>query len=347
MKKTLTAALPLSLLTLSILTAAGPAAATEELFIYNWSDYTAPEVLAKFEKETGIKVTLDVYDSNETLLAKMKAGNAAYDIVVPSHNFVPIMIKDGLLQPIDAPKLSNYANIDEKWRNPEWDPGNRYTVPWMWGTTSFAVDTAVYKGPTDSASLLFTPPPELRGNIGMFKTPEEVVAVASIALGLPQCDDNPKDLKKVEELLAGQKPAVKIYSSEGIHERLAAGEVAMHMIWNGAAKRARDVRPTITYVYPKEGVLAFMDNLTVPKTAKNVKNALTFIDFMLKPENIAIQSNFARYSNGIKGSQTFLSPDLRDAPEINPPATVKTVFQPVCSDQAVKLRDRVWTRLFQ
>ena len=150
--KRLTAALSLAILT----AAAGPAAAGEELFIYNWSDYTAPEILAKFEQETGIKVTLDVYDSNETLLAKLKAGNAAYDIVVPSHNFVPILIKDGLLQPIDAPKLGNYANIDDRWRNPEWDPGNRYTVPWMWGTTSFAVDTAVYKGPTDSAALLFT-----------------------------------------------------------------------------------------------------------------------------------------------------------------------------------------------
>lgn len=331
----------------SCLGGAQTALAEEQLLIYNWSDYTSPEVIAKFEKETGVKVTLDVYDSNETLLAKMKAGNADYDIVVPSHNFVPILIKDGLLQPINAPRLSNFANLDEKWRSPSWDPGNQYTIPWMWGTTSFAVDTAVYKGPADTDALLFNPPPELKGNVGMFKTPEEVVAIAEIYLGLPQCDEDPKDLKKVEDLLAAQKPAVKIYSSEGIHERLAAGEVAMHMAWNGVAKRARDVRPTIKYVYPKEGVLAFMDSLTVPKGARHYDNALKFINFMLKPENMAIQSNFARYSNAVKGTQALLSADLKEAPEINPPADVKTVFQPVCSEQAVKLRDRVWTRIFQ
>lgn len=343
--KRLSAAIALS--ALAGLGFASQASAEEQLFIYNWSDYTAPDLIAKFEKETGIKVTLDVYDSNETLLAKMKAGNADYDIVVPSHNFVPILIQDGLLQPINASKLPDFANLEEKWRSPSWDPGNVYTVPWQWGTTSFAVDTAVYKGPADSDALLFKPPAELKGKIGMFKTPEEVIAIAEIYLGLPQCDDNPKDMKKVEDLLTAQKPDVKIYSSEGIYERLGAGENAMHMAWNGVAKRARDLRSTVKYVYPKEGVLAFMDNLAVPKSAKHYDNALKFIDFMLKPENMAIQSNFAKYSNAVKGSREFMSPDLKDAPEINPPADVKTVFQPVCSEKAIKLRDRVWTKLLQ
>lgn len=324
-----------------------PALADGELYIYNWSDYTAPDLIAKFEKETGIKVTLDVYDSNETLLAKMKQGNAAYDIVVPSHNFVPILVQEKLIQPINASTLAGYENIEDRWKSPAWDANNVYSIPWQWGTTSFAVDTSIYKGPLDTSAILFAPPPELQGKIGMFKTPEEVVAMAQIYLGMPLCDEDPQDMKKVLELLEAQKPFVKVYSSEGIHERLAAGEAVAHMAWNGVAMRARDVRPTVGYVYPKEGVLAFMDNLTVPTAAPHPENAIKFIEFMMQPENAAIQSDFARYANGIKGSLPLMAEDLRNAPEITPPATMKAVFQPVCSAEAIKLTDRVWTKLFQ
>src|SRR5215813_15113892 len=131
-----------------------------ELHIYNWTDYTSPEMVKKFEDETGIKVTIDTYDSNETALAKLSSGAAGYDVMIISNDFVPIFVKQKLFQKVDAGKMSNFKNVDPRWQKRPWDPDAAYTVPWVWGTTSYAVDTSVYKGPTDSLKTLFDPPAE-------------------------------------------------------------------------------------------------------------------------------------------------------------------------------------------
>ena len=271
-----------------------------KLFLYNWTDYTSPEVIEKFEQETGVSVTLDTFDSNETLLAKLKQGRVGYDIVVPAHNFIPIFIAENLLEPINVKSLSGYDNIDDRWKNPSWDPGNVYTIPWQWGTTSYMVDSAVYGGDINSYKILFEPPQELQGKIGMFKSPDEVIAMAKIYLGVPICTEDGDDMRRVLAVLKKQKPYVKVYNSDGIKERLVSGDTAVHTIWNGDALRARTEKPTLKYAYPREGVISWFDNLAVPKGAKNKENALKFIAFMLRPENAALQSNFAKYSNGIK-----------------------------------------------
>jgi spermidine/putrescine transport system substrate-binding protein len=327
----------LMLLLMVIAIGAGSATAAGELFIYNWTDYTSPELLKKFEKETGIKVTLDTYDSNETLLAKLKAGGGGYDIAIASHNFVPIMIKEGLLHKVDAPKLKGYNNIADQWKSPAWDPGNIYSIPWHTGTTSFAVDTSVYKGDINTYKILFDPPPELQGSIGMFNAPEEVISFANAYLGFEQCNENVAQMKKVLELLMKQKPHVKVYNSDGIKERLVSGDTAIHQTWNGYAMRARGEKPSIKYAYAKEGVISFMDNLIVPKGAKNKDSAIKFMEFMMQPENAALQTNFARYANVISGSEAFLAEDLKTAPEIIVPKGVKAIFVPACSEKAIKL----------
>ncbi|MFH1139828.1 MAG: extracellular solute-binding protein [Pseudomonadota bacterium] len=334
-----------ALLTLAI--TAGAAMAGGELLLYNWSDYTAPDLIAKFEKDTGIKVTLDIFDSNETLLAKLKSGGGVYDIVVPTHNFVPIMIEEGLLEKIDAPKLKGYDNIIDSMKSPPWDPGNVYTIPWNFGSTSFCVNTDVYKGDIESYKVLFEPPQELHGKIGMFDSSEEDSNMAIIYLGLTMCSEDPAEMKKVQDLLLAQKPAVKVYSSEGIHERLVSGDVAISGCWNGSAMRARKEKPGIRYVYPKEGLLGWADNLVIPKAAKNKESARKFLEFMMQPENAAIQSNFSKYSNAIKGSEAFLDEELKNAPELRIPEGTKMFFQPTCSEKAIKLLDKVWTKVKQ
>ena len=318
-----------------------------ELFLYNWTDYTSPEVIKKFEQETGVSVTLDTYDSNETLLAKLKQGGVGYDIVVPSHNFIPIFVAEKLLEPIHAKSLPGYNNIDDRWKNPSWDPGNVYTVPWQWGTTSYVTDSTVYDGDVNSYQVLFEPAQELQGKIGMFKSPAEIIPMAQIYLGIPICTESPDDMKRVLALLKKQKPHVKVYNSDGIKERLVSGDTAIHTIWNGYALRARQERPTLKYAYPREGVVSWFDNLAIPKGGKNKENALKFIAFMLRPENAALQSNFAKYSNGIKGSSAYMNEDLKSAPEINTPADMKAVFTETCSEAAIKLNDRVWTQLLK
>ncbi len=320
-----------------------------KLFLYNWTDYTSPELIQKFEKETGIDVVLDTFDSNETLLAKLKAGGTGYDIVVPTHNFVPILVEEGLIQKINAPELSGYENVDPRWRSPWWDEGNQYSIPWQWGTTSFAVNTDVYDGNIDTYEVLFEPPEPLQGKVGMFGTPDEIVSQALIYLGHTPCDgaEDPAVMQQVLDLLIAQKPHVKVYNSDGLLERLVAKDVAMQEIWNGYAMRSREQLPSLRYAFPKEGVLAFFDNVVVPKGASNKENAMRFVEFMLEPENAGIQSNFARYANGISGSEKYMDADLLKAPELQPPPGTKVVFASACSEKAIRLIDKVWTRLRQ
>lgn len=326
---------------------AGGAIAEGKLFIYNWTDYTAPDLIAKFEKETGIAVTLDTYDSNETLLAKLQSGATGYDIVVPSHNFVPIFIQEKLLMPIEAQKLPGYENLADTLKGPEWDPDNTYTVPWQWGSTSFAVDTAVFKGDVDNYDVLFKPPAELQGQIGMLKSSDDAINMALLALEKPLCSEDPKDLQVVMDLLKAQKPFVKTYNSDGTIERLASGDVLEHQTWSGATLRARTEKASIRYAYPPQGVLGWADNVAIPVGAPDYDNAIRFIEFIMQPENIAIQSNFAAYANGVKGSGEFMKPELRDAPEVNPPEGKKVVFTHTCSPKSTDLYNRVWTALFQ
>lgn len=333
--------------TAAMLALAWPAAAQNagELHIYNWTDYTSPEMIQKFEKETGIKVTLDTYDSNETLLAKLKAGGGGYDIVIASNDFVPILIKSKLIQEVDVDEMPGHENLSDIGANRAWDPGNKFTVPYQWGTTSYVVDTAVYKGPLDSLKTLFEPPKELQGKIGMFGSPSEVMSLTMVYLGKPQCNTNPDDLKQAQALLLAQKPFVKLYNSDGIQDRMASGETSMHQAWSGGAARARLKKSSLAYVYAKEGVVGWMDNVAVPATAPNVENAKKFMAFLLQPENIAMTSTLTYYQSAIKGYEAHLAPELAKAPEFNVPEGEKVSFTPSCPEEAIRFYDRIWTRL--
>lgn len=337
----------LTVSTLALMLSANIAAAEGELFLYNWTDYTAPDLIEKFEAETGISVTLDTYDSNETLLAKLQSGATGYDIVVPSHNFVQIFVSEGLLQEINASELTGYENITADFASPSWDDGNVYTIPWQWGTTSFTVNTDVFGGDINTYDILFQPPAELEGKIGMFRSADEVISMAQLSLGLGLCSEDPNEMQQVLDLLLAQKDDVKTYSSDGILERLASGDVAVHQNWNGYSIRAREENPAMQYAFPKEGVITWADNIAVPVGAPNYDNAIKFIEFLMQPENIAIQSNFAGYSNGITGSADLMNDDLKAAGELSPPEGTPLVFSQTCSPAAVELQSRVWTALLQ
>lgn len=313
------------------------------LHIFNWTDYTAPDLLKKFTAETGIKVTLDTYDSNETLLAKLKAGTTGYDLVIVSDDFVKIFVQQNLLQKIDAADMPNFGNLEPRWKTRFWDPKAEYTVPWQWGTTSFTYDTKVYPQPVDSLATLFKPPAVFKGQVGMFGSPSEVINLALTYLGYPPCDTDPAHLKETLALLEAQKPFVKLYNSDGIIDRLTAGEVTMSEQWSGDAMRARQAKASLKYVYAKEGGSGWMDNLAIPAGAPDVANAKKFINFMMDPQNAAIESNFAGYQNGVAGSNKYLQPAMATAPEFNPPADYKIVFSPGCDAKATKDFDRIWT----
>lgn len=324
-------------------------AQTKQLYLYSWANYVPPNMLKRFEAETAIKVTLDVYDSNETMLAKLQAGGGGYDIVIPSDSVLSTMIKSGLLLKVEASKMANFKNVAAPHDRPPADPNADYSVPYTWGSTGFTYDSAKVPGGklTDSWKEFFEPRPEVVGKIAAMANQGEMFTAAAHYLGIDTCTENPADAQRILEVLVKQKPSVKIYSSTGTIGRMAASEVTMHHQWNGASYKSGLKLATAVFVYPKEGMNLWSDYFVVPKGAPNVESAKTFMNWMMDPKNAAEASNFNGYNNAIKGSAAFMDPALAASPAINPPEVLKSRFRPVkdCSVKARELRDGVWTRL--
>jgi spermidine/putrescine transport system substrate-binding protein len=336
------------------LTLGGPAAwADGELHIYNWGDYTNPKLIEKFEQKYNVKVTIDDYDSNETMLAKVRAGSSGYDIVVPTDYTVKIMVDEGLLAKTEPNKMENFKNVDPQWVDVYWDPGRNYSVPWQWGTSAFAVDTAVYKGDIDTLDLLFHPPAELQGKINMQPDLNMTINMALRYLGKPRCtgapDEKPnaENLKAVNELLTQAKPAWRTIDY-GMIDQMVSGDAAASAGWNGAAMRVREQKATVKYAYPKEGFDGWMDNVVVLSDAPNLENAKLFQNFIMDPENAALISDFAKYANGIAGSDKFMPAEFATAPEIKlPEGAAKPEFVPPCSKDVNDMYNKIWTNLLK
>jgi spermidine/putrescine transport system substrate-binding protein len=183
----------------------------------------------------------------------------------------------------------------------------------------------------------------------MLDSVNEVMDTASLYLGVPLCSEDPKQVQQVLNLLKAQKPFVKTYSSKAgsVRENLASGETSMSLFWGGSSLRAREMKPSLKYLYPKEGVMAWVDNLVIPKGSRNPDAARQFIAFMSQPENSAITQNFLKHQSPIKGSDAFLDPSLKDAPELHIPEGTKVVFSKTCGEGAIRLADRLWTNLMR
>ncbi|MPZ12497.1 MAG: extracellular solute-binding protein, partial [Kiloniellaceae bacterium] len=201
---------------------ASGAQAQGEVFLYNWSNYFPPDLLKKFESETGIKVTLDVYDTNETMLAKLQAGASGYDVVVPSDYMVKIMIEEGLAEKIDAGSMENFQNVMAPHDKQPFDPERGYSAPYMWGTTGFTYDSAKVGDLEESWKEVFEPRDSLKGQIAMLNDEVEVYNAASYYVGVSKCTEDAKEAQKILEVLEQQKPFVATYNSDGTIDRLAA-----------------------------------------------------------------------------------------------------------------------------
>jgi spermidine/putrescine transport system substrate-binding protein len=342
MKRTI----PAAIVGLGIALAAGSALADGELHIYNWGDYTSPDVIKKFEQTYNVKVTLDSYDSNDQMIAKIKAGGSGYDVVMPSSYVIPSMVKDGLLAKVEPDQMENFKNMRPEFVHVYWDDGRHYSVPWQWGTTGISVNTDLYKGEADSWALLFNPPEELKGKINVVPEMGDVMNAVSYYLGLPLCSDKKEDLKKINDTLVAAKPYWRTMDY-GTLEKLTGKDVAVSMNWNGYSMRARQQLPSIKYIYPKEGMPGFMDNAAVVNDAPNMDNAKKFINFIMDPQNAAGLSAFAKYDNGIAGSQQYMPDDMKGAPEITPPPGFKINFVPACSQDVAEIYSKIWNNLLK
>lgn len=329
---------------LALIASTGLARAEGELNIYNWGNYTSPELIKKFEQEHNIKVTVTDFDSNDTALAKVRQGGSGFDIVVPSASVVPIWIGEGLLLETRPDQMENFKNVDPKWVDVPFDPGRRYTVPWQWGTTGMSVNRSVYSGDANTSAIFLDPPPELIGKINVVPEMGDVMFLAITYLGGDYCTDNKELLKKVRDKLVEAK-AKWLSLDYGAVDGLAKGDVAAGVNWNGISLRQRLRNDKIVYGYPKEGYPIFMDNVAVLKDAKNVENAKLFQNFIMDPKNAAMISAFARYANAIKGSEAYMPEDMKDAPEVNVPADFagKGKFMPTCPPEVQKIYTKIWT----
>ena len=329
-----------------LLGSAGMALAEGELQLFNWGDYTNPELIKKFEDETGIKVTITDYDSNDAALAKIEAGGHGFDLVVPSANYVQIYVEKGLVQELDLSKLSNHGNIAPQWMESSYDPGRKFSVPWQWGSTGVAVNKTAYSGDINTSAIFMDPPEELVGKVNVTPEMNDVLSLAIMYEGGEPCTEDTEILKKVRDALLEAKP--KWQSMDyGMTEKMAANDVMASVYWNGAIFRARLQNPDVVYGYPKEGYPLWMDQVMLLSDANNTEEAYKFLDFIMVPENAALISSFARYANGITGSEAFMPEDMKDAPEINVPAEFAAAghFLPTCSPKAQEYYTVIWTEL--
>ena len=344
--------------------AQAPVAAGEEqvVNVYNWSDYIDPAMLEKFTAETGIKVNYDVFDSNEVLETKLLAGNTGYDVVVPSASFMERQIKAGVFRKLDRSKLPNWSNLDTEilQRVALHDPGNEHSVNHMWGTDGIGYNEGKIKAfipnaPLDSWDMIFEPKVVSKFKdcgVSVLDAPTELDAVMLAYLGKDPNSQNPADLKLVEDKLMTIRPYIRMIHSSQYIDALANGEICLALGWSGDVLQARDRADeagqgnVIKYSVPKEGTIIWFDMYAVPADAPHPDNAHAFINFMMKPEVAAANSNFVNYATGNAASVALVNEDVRNDPGVYPPPEVKAKLFPDLSetDEYTRLLNRTWTR---
>ena len=322
-----------------------PGPGEKRLNLYIWSEYLPQEVIDEFTRRTGIAVHYDLYDSNESVLEKLQSGVADYDLVVPSDYMVRILAYLKLLRPIDRARLPAFANLDPRFLNQDFDPGNRYSMPYVWGTTGYGYDRRRARGTPDSWAPLFDP--ANRGQILMLDDMRECFAVALKHLGHSLNSTDPKVLREAADLLKKQKPLVKTYNSGDYENILAAGDVWFAHGYNGQiAKVAAREPEKLGYVLPREGATIWMDSVCLPRGARNVESIYAFLNYVLDPEVDARIVNGISYASANVPARKFIKPEILDDPAVYPPdsALEKCEFIKDIGD-ATELMDEYWTEI--
>jgi putrescine transport system substrate-binding protein len=347
------------------LAAAAPAQGPERVVnVYNWSDYVAPGVLEDFTRETGIKVRYDTFDSNDVLETKLLAGRTGYDVVVPTGYFLERQIKAGLFQPLDKSRLPHLANAwpEITQRLAAHDPGNRFAVNYMWGTTGIGFNVAKVKerlGTTDAVTswdVLFKPDQIARFKdcgVDMLDSSDDVLAAALHYLGLDPNTTDAGEIARAADLVAKVRPFVRKFHSSEYLNALASGEICLALGWSGdikqAQKRAAEAHNgvAIGYAIPREGALMFFDNFAIPKDAPHVTEAHAFIDYMLRAKVAARNSDFLGYANGNLASQKFMAASVLNDRTVYPDAeTMRRLYVIHAHDQKTqRAMNRQWTRI--
>ena len=331
--------------------------------VYNWSDYIDELIISDFTKETGIKVVYDVFDSNEILETKLLAGGSGYDIVVPTHNFLARQIEAGVFQKLDKSKLPNLSNMWDmiSERTAKYDPGNEYSINYMWGTVGLGynkkkVKEALGLDAITSWDVFFKPEnlEKLAGcGVYVLDSPSDIVSTTLKYLGLDPESKSQEDLAKVEATLVAVRPYIRKFHSSEYINALANGDICLAVGWSGDVFQARDRAAEagqgveVDYVVPSEGAEMWFDQMAIPADAQHVAEAHEFLNYMMKPEVAAKASNFVYFANGNKAAQQFLDKEVSGNPAIYPDeATLAKMFTVAPYDpKTQRTVTRMWTKI--
>ncbi len=335
---------------LGILSGCGPAKQADQpqesakLYVYNWGDYIDETIVADFEKEFNCEVIYDEYATNEDMYVKIKQGGTKYDIAVPSDYMIEKMIREDMLEPIDLAKITNFSKINARFKNLAFDPGNRYSVPYMWGTMGIIYNTSMIEDEIDSWDALWDK--KYAKQILMIDSQRETLAVTLKKSGYSMNSTDPAELETAKKALLQQKPLVLAYAGDNYKDMMIGGEAAMAVAWSGDAVFMMEENEDLTYVVPKEGSNLWFDNMIIPKGAKNIALAHKFIDFMTRPDIGKRNVEYIGYSTPNTETLALLSPDISGDTSAYPKEEVLAkceVF--VDPGTAIELYNRIWTEV--
>jgi putrescine transport system substrate-binding protein len=358
-------ALPASLVLAGLALAPAQLSAQRErsVNVYNWSDYIEPTIVDAFTAQTGIRVRYDNFDSNDTLETKLLAGKSGYDVVVPTAYFLERQIKAGIFQKLDKSKLPNLVNVwpDIAKHLAAYDPGNQYSVNYMWGTVGIGYNAAKAKQilgdeRIDTWDAVFAPGKLARFKdcgVHMLDSSDDILPAALHYLGRNANSSDPADLEKAADLVISVRPAVRKFHSSEYLNALASGEICFVVGWSGdikqAQKRAQEAKNgvEIAYAIPREGTQLFFDNLAIPKDARNVDEAHAFINYLLRPDVAAKNSNFLSYANGNLASQALIDPAILNDHTIFPDEAAMARLYTINAHDArtTRVMNRLWTKI--
>jgi len=323
------------------------AASDNILNLYTWSGVIPEFIIQQFEKETGIKVNFSTYDSNEIMYAKLKATKeAGYDVIEPSSYYIDRMRRQGMLEKIDQSKLSHFKNEDPEFLNQSYDPYNHFSIPFIWGTTGLFINTNNY-APNSITRWADIWNKKYENQLMLLDDSREVFAVALLALGYSINDNHPEHIKQAYLKLKELNPNIKVFKSDGVMTLLIDEDVDIGMVWNGDLYKAKKENPRLSFIFPKEGFVIWVDSFAIPKNAPHPENAYQFINFMLRADVANAVSLSNNYPTPNLAARKLLPQDIRDNQIIYPSRETLRhgQFQTDISDKAIALYEKYWEKL--
>ena len=334
------------LISMLLLTACGKTGDKKEtIHVYNWGDYVDMDTIRAFEKETGIRVIYDTFASNEDLYVKLKKSNDPYDVIVPSEYMVERMIREDMLLPLNYDLIPNMKKLDKRILNMDYDPGNKYSVPYFWGTLGIVVNRDYVKAPVDSWSALWDP--KYKNEIIMYNSQRDSIAIALKYLGYSMNSRSMKELEAAKEALIAQKPLVYAYLADEGRDVMSQGDASLSVMYSGDAAMMRQENKSLEYIIPKEGTNIWYDSFAVPKQSKNPEGAMAFINFMSRPDIAAKNAEHnVGFATPIPEAIALLPKALREDPVAYPDLDRLPPLE-VYRDlhDFVEVYDRIWTEV--